>query len=410
MPDNAAFWEADPDLKHRGEAAMKERANATPGSGGTGTPHIAATPFIWRDPASILRRQWIYGHHLIRKFVSVTVAPGAVGKTSLTIADGLALASGRNLIGTPVYGDPKRVWLWNLEDPRDEIERRVVATMLHYGMKPEDIGDRLFLNSGRDHPLCIARQERNGATILEPVVDALVAELVARRIDVLVVDPFVSSHAVSENDNSAIDAVVKTWGRVAERANCAIELVHHVRKQGDAEATAESARGAKALTDAARSCRVLNRMTKEEAEKAGLQTHRGHFRVTDDKNNLAPPAPDEAVWFAMTSVKLPNGDNVGVVTPWTWPSALDGVTVHDLYAVQQAIDGKGYRASNQAKNWVGYALAEVLGLDATVKADRCKIAGLLKTWIKNGALVETSVKDETRRERPAIEVGAWAIT
>jgi RecA-family ATPase len=64
------------------------------------------------------------------------------------------------------------------------------------------------------------------------VVEALVAELIARNVDVLVIDPFVSSHGVNENDNSAIDAVAKTWARIAKRANCAIVLVHHSRKLG----------------------------------------------------------------------------------------------------------------------------------------------------------------------------------
>ena len=368
---------------------------------------ITASPFIWRDPATIPCRQWLYGYHLIRQFVSLTVAPGAVGKTSLMIAIALALVIARDLIGTKVFGGPHRVWLWNLEDPREEIERRILATMSHYSITPEDIGDRLYLDSGRDNGLCIARQDRSGFTILEPVVDALVAELVKRRIDVLIVDPFVSSHQVSENDNGAIDAVAKAWGKVAERANCAIELVHHLRKLGDAEATAESARGAVALVAAARSVQVLNRMSKEEAEKAGVDTHRGYFRVGDDKNNLAPSAAD-ADWFHMESVNLPNGDNVGVVVPWQWPNALDEVTLADLSAVQRAVDGKGCRVAPQSKEWAGHTVAEVLGLDTADKASRQKVSDLLKIWIKNGALKVVDVMDSARRPRATVEVGNWA--
>lgn len=85
-----------------------------------------------------------------------------------------------------------------------------------------------FVDSGLDGAtLCIAVADRDGFRILSPVIEALVAELIARKIDVLVVDPFVSSHAVSENDNGAIDAVAKEWARVAKRANCSIVLVHH---------------------------------------------------------------------------------------------------------------------------------------------------------------------------------------
>jgi hypothetical protein len=60
---------------------------------------IFATPYTWKDAATLRRRQWLYGYLLVRKFVSATVAPGAVGKTNLIIAETLAQVSGRNLLG-----------------------------------------------------------------------------------------------------------------------------------------------------------------------------------------------------------------------------------------------------------------------------------------------------------------------
>jgi hypothetical protein len=50
---------------------------------------INATPFRWVDPSTIPRREWLYGSHYIRRFVSVTVAPGGAGKSSLAIAEAL---------------------------------------------------------------------------------------------------------------------------------------------------------------------------------------------------------------------------------------------------------------------------------------------------------------------------------
>jgi hypothetical protein len=40
------------------------------------------TPFRWRDPATFPRRQFIYGRHYIRRFLSVT----AFGSPLLSIA------------------------------------------------------------------------------------------------------------------------------------------------------------------------------------------------------------------------------------------------------------------------------------------------------------------------------------
>ena len=188
---------------------------------------IRATPFNWTEAMALPPRQWLYGWHLIRRFVSATIAPGGVGKSSLIIADALAMVTGRKLVGTKPKGR-FRVWLWNGEDPLEEIQRRVVAACLRYSIKPAD-QDGLFVDSGRDQPIIIAQQDRGGFTIAVPVVEAVIAAIRERGIDVMVIDPFVSSHRVSENDNGAIDAVAKTWADIANVTGCAVELVHHSR-------------------------------------------------------------------------------------------------------------------------------------------------------------------------------------
>jgi AAA domain len=59
---------------------------------------ITATPFVWRDPRMIPPRQWLYGKHYIRKFISATVAPGGLGKTSLVLVEKIAMATGKPLL------------------------------------------------------------------------------------------------------------------------------------------------------------------------------------------------------------------------------------------------------------------------------------------------------------------------
>ena len=142
-----------------------------------------------------------------------------------------------------------------------------------------------------------------------------------RTIDALIVDPFVSCHAVKENDNGAIDKVAKTFASIADRTDAAVELIHHARKTNGAEVTVEDGRGAVALLAASRSARVLNVMTKDEGKSAGVGNHRSYFRADDGKPNLAPPA-DKASWFRFVSIALGNGDNVGVVEPWQIPRRL----------------------------------------------------------------------------------------
>ena len=146
----------------------------------------------------------------------------------------------------------------------------------------EACGDRVFLDSGpAGAKLRIAVENREGFQIAIPVVDALLAELMKRQINVLVIDPVVSSHGVSENDNGAINAVVKTWARIAKRAGCSVVLVHHTKKLGGEKVTAEASRGAGSLIAAARVTLVFNRMDKDEAQ-------RSEYWLTRSGNGYSP--------------------------------------------------------------------------------------------------------------------------
>lgn len=379
---------------------------------------VMATPFQWTNLKSIPPRRWLYGRHLVRGVVSVTVAPGGVGKSSLVMVEALAMVTGIPLLGKWRTG-PLRVWLWNLEDPKDEIQRRVAAACMHYGIKEKDLNDGLYMDSGLDQNLCIAEQARDGLIIRRPIVDNVIEQINANKIDVLIIDPFVSSHAVSENDNTLINAVMKEWKRIADQTGCAVEIVHHTRKSvGDAVLTAESSRGAKAVTDAARDVRVINRMTESEGGRAGVDDHRLYFRAMSDKHNLAPPS-DNSEWYRMENVRLPNGDDVGVPVQWTWPDPLEDLTVEDLRKAQQAIADGSYRADPQARQWAGHAIGHALGIETgkgllkkdmtpAQKAGRAKIRGAMQLWLKNNALVQVDRNDEKRKHRKFIEIGEHA--
>jgi hypothetical protein len=368
---------------------------------------IKATPFEWRPEADIPPRLWLYGKHLLRRFVSVDVAAGGTGKSSVKIGEALAMASGRDLYGIPVHDGPLNVWLYNLEDPAEESERRIHATAKWFKIAPGEVAGGFYVDSGRDQRCVIATETEYGARIAQPVYNQIRAQLLERKIDVLTIDPFVSSHEVSENDNRAIDKVVKAWGALADECNCSINLVHHVRKGNGMEANADSARGAKALVDAARSVIVFNRMTPDEASLAGVaEDERGfYFRTQNDKANLAPP--DKAAWYRMNNVSLDNGDQVGVACPWKWPELFDGLSTRHLIAVQKAVDACTWRADVRSPDWVGYAVARALEYD--VESSRKRISGLLKDWIKNGALKVVEREDEQRHNRKFVEVGRWAV-
>jgi hypothetical protein len=356
---------------------------------------VQAHAYQRKDPAAIPARDWLYGRSLLRGKVTLTVAPGGVGKTALTIADALSLVIGRPLLHETVPSR-SRVWLWNLEEDQHELDRRIAAACEHHEIDGDLKG--LFVNTGFDSPLCLAETTPQGAVIRRPMAEAVLAELRRKRIDILIVDPFVSSHSVSENDNGAIDMVVKEWARIANAAGCAVHLVHHTHKLHGAEVSAESSRGAKALVDGARVARALNPMSREEAQGLGLQDNWRYFRVTDAKTNYAPPA-EASEWFAHRSVQLANGDNVGVVERWQLPDAMKGVTVEHLDEVVRRVRVGRYREAPQSADWIGHPIAEVLEADLDDPKDRKRVVSSLKAWIRSGALKVVEERDAERKLR-----------
>jgi RecA-family ATPase/Holliday junction resolvase RusA-like endonuclease len=319
--NRVGFYVKRAEVHGSGAAAQ---ANKPPAPGGPGTgqadaprkARVVLRPFEPVDPASVPRREYLYGKHFQRRAVSATVAPGGTGKTSLVMVEAVAMATSRNLLGE----QPKercRVWLHNGEDSRDELLRRVVAVCQHYDIPQTELAGWLFLTSGTEMPLKVA----NGYSDLKidaPLVEEMTRTVLEHEIDVVMLDPLVTIHSINENDNGKMDQVVRIFSRLADTCNCAVDLSQHTRKlpTGVVEHSADDARGASAVHDAVRAQRVLNVMSAKEAENLQVNEmeRRSYFRVDRSKANTAPPAK-VATWRKFESVALANGDDVGVVTP-----------------------------------------------------------------------------------------------
>src|SRR5690606_27895750 len=109
---------------------------------------LTATPFIYRDPSLIPRREFLYGRHYVRKYLTATFGAGGGGKSANAVTEALAMCTGRPLLGGKLE-EPLRVWYINAEDDPVEIERRFAGAIKHYGIRPEQIEGRLFADSGR---------------------------------------------------------------------------------------------------------------------------------------------------------------------------------------------------------------------------------------------------------------------
>jgi AAA domain len=198
------------------EPAGKDRKTNT-GSQGTGTDSPPETrrrvlilrPFVPVDVATLPPRSWLYGRHYQRRTVSLTAGPGGMGKSSNDMVEAIAMATCRNLLGEQPE-ERLRIWYHNGEDPRDGIDRRLVAICQHYKIPQEELQGYLWTTSGTEFPLRVAKgyAELKIDTVL---VHEISAAIDGNQIDVAIFDPLVTLHSVSEVDTVKMDTVIRTF-------------------------------------------------------------------------------------------------------------------------------------------------------------------------------------------------------
>jgi hypothetical protein len=375
---------------------------------------IALTTFSTGTAGLVRPRDHLYANHYYRRFLSGTSAPGGAGKSAHGLVEAFAMASGRNLLNVRRWeGKPLRVLYWNAEDPQDENLRRGAAICQHYDITDEEIGGRLFLQSGREAELILACTDRGGFRLNKDKFDELERLLAENSLDVLMLDPFVGFHRLSENDNGAMGSFCYALGRVAERRNCAVEVIRHTRKPGpkQTETSVDDGRGASAVLAAMRSARVFNRMSPDEASKAGIHPDERwrYSRINEGKGNLAPP--EKALWRRMASERLFNGpggsagDDIGVMEQWSWPDRAGGLTSVDVRAIQDAIAKGKWRSDIQTRDWAGNAVAKTLDFDASEKAGKARAKEILAALKEGGWLKVVYAPDKNGDQRPFVCVG-----
>jgi len=272
------------------------------------------------NSADIPVRPWIIHGMLMRRYLTAVFAPAGVGKSVFSLAIAIMAATERKLLGREQHEQASVLYI-NNEDDQDEIDRRVAGICRQHGIPHEELNGRLYTASGYGDPLTIAKLDADGTVVQHPDVERIMNFCRKHDIGVIVLDPFVSTHDIPENNNSEIEKVATTYRTIAKATNAAILLVHHTRKIGsDTEAhagDAEAGRGASSLIGAVRIAFTLARMSKAAADKRGIDWELGNqlIRMDDGKMNFAR-MKDEADWYKMVSVDIGNGEKVGVPVPF----------------------------------------------------------------------------------------------
>jgi hypothetical protein len=340
-------------------------------------------------------RGWLLGNSFCRKFMSSLFGDGGVGKTALRYAQALSLAIGRPLTSEHVF-QRCRVLIISLEDDRDELKRRILAAMLHHKIDWADVKGWLFLSAPGAAAGKLMAMDKAGRPVVGRLVANVEAAVVARKIDLVMLDPFVKTHSVEENGNSIIDEVAQVLTDLAAKHNIAIDAPHHVSKGPADPGNADRGRGASAMKDAARLVNTLTSMSADEAKTYGIkeEDRRLHVRVDNGKVNITRHL-GAAKWFRLVGVQLgngsatyPNGDDVQTVEPWTPPPTWGDLSVDLLNRILTAIDGglaDGNRYTDAPQADVRAAWKVVLQHAPSKTEGQAR--AIIKTWVNNGVLV-----------------------
>ena len=396
--DNAERWTTD-------DIGFEENApsnNAGPDHKDDWAIHDA----VDLDQGSIEPRAWLLGVSVCRRYVTVLAAGGGTGKTTLALAWALSLATGRSLIGEFVHRRA-RVLLITAEDGKDEVRRRLRAAQMHYKLDAIDRGWlHLLVLTGSGSTL--ATLGPNGQIMETETPQRIEAAVRHLGIDTVILDPFIKLGGAPENDNLAVDFVMRLLVRLADSCNVAVLLLHHVRK-GQAEAgNAEMARGAKSLIDAARIALTLTPMTVDEAKAMGISEdeRRRLVRLDDGKANLAPLC-SQARWHRLASVNLgngnadyPNGDNVQAIETWEPPDTWASLSSDLLNRVLDDIDagtpdGERYSDASAAKERAAWQVVQRHASEKTPA--QCR--QVIKAWRKSGLPFVKEYTSSARREK-----------
>lgn len=299
-----------------------------------------AAHFVEELNASMIpRREWILGSMLLKHHLSILVAAPGVGKSTLCIAQAVAIVTGKEITGQKVHRRGK-VWVYNNEDETDELRRRLAAALQHHGIDFSEIKGQLALNSGADRPLLVAKLMPDGSIIRTPDVEACVEHIKKNNISVFIADPFVETHELEENSNQQIKVVSQMFRNIARKADCSVLLVHHTSKpqKGSSDGYAgdmNTARGASSMIGVARIVNTFHGMSKKDAERYGVPENERHLyvRLDDAKANLSLVSPD-AQWFKRVGVQIQNGEEVGTLERVILDDKLTPVQAseqHDLH-------------------------------------------------------------------------------
>lgn len=285
--------------------------------GPNGTPyHFGNTLAI----GEIETRPFVLGNLLLNRTVTAIVAGPGAGKSLLKLIWAVHLALGKDFLGHKCYRPGKSI-VFDAEDDVPEQSRRLHAICIAFGFDINEVRKRVSLVSSNEIMLQLTTPGPT-PTINFEHVNRLIETLQDPEIVMLALGPLAELHSSNENDNIVMRYVMGVLRIIAQKGDVAVVTDHHTSKPPMAAPDAwignqYAARGGTAIPAAARRVLTLFSATEQDCIDAGIPTknRREFVRIDSGKRSYSPPGEDTQ-WMQWRSIKLWNGDEVGVLVPY----------------------------------------------------------------------------------------------
>ncbi|MDA9498439.1 AAA family ATPase [Bradyrhizobium sp. CCBAU 11357] len=351
-------------------------------------------------------RPYLYAKYLMRGHVTLLSAAGGVGKSAWTLDAAIDLACGVDHLGAGEFKS-RKVLVYNGEDDKDEMLRRVGAQFLHHEFSAElraMVRENLTIISGVESSMRLAEYKDGRVMLKEKAFDKLAEIIESRAIDVVILDPLVALHSIPENANSEMNVIMTRFKSLAARRSVALMIAHHDKKNVGSksleDASQDDSRGAGTITTPTRVVLSMRRLTRKDAQAWNVPPEDVPHVIALSAGSKSNYSARDVVprLFRAHSVQADNGTDefapdstvaLAVYMPPKREGANDGVGDEATLAVLAALDGdEPVGVDSRHGRWLGRLLADAVGWDASQKHVRDSVKVIIDDWKRRGWITE----------------------
>lgn len=294
----------------------------------------------------IKARDWIMHRLLLRQALTALVATGSAGKTTLLLTLAALGAAGRALHEKMLCPKPFRSVIYDAEEPREELSRRLAAVCAVLKLDWRQVSQQIMLLGMDDVDFSLASGSPGQWTQHTALVEQLVAVASAPDVGLVGIGPLNKLSPLDVSDNTAMAWLMKLMGQIAVRADVALLFTHHTSKdadkRGDADVSAASALGAQSIISSVRIAYTMAPLSEDDMldQRIAPEDAGRYVRLNDSKMNLTLKGSSPVV-LHRAEHRLLSGDLIGALEPFhrvqdTNETAIVARAIHDLMGVQES--------------------------------------------------------------------------